>query len=139
MLLGCSSEQNQSSFKAPSDSYPYIDPDAPFDLPDALYGNYSEGDDRFILHPSAHLAQIPRAPDTECEKEKLRRLVIAMNMYSYDMMNQSYYLETNTTGAQVLEKAFPKIKKLYGEGGDVINIATLSDHLRGIEIPCEIG
>lgn len=61
-----------------------------------------------------------------------------MNMYSYDMMNQSYYLETKTAGAQVLEKTFPEIIELYGDRGSVVSIDTLSDYLRGVKIVCEL-
>lgn len=109
-----------------------------FDLPDALYSAPDYDDENAeILHPAGYLSRLNTSPQTQCDREALRQLVIALNMYSYDMMNQSYYLETDTDGAKILLETFPKLKELTGEGDRVISIDKMSDHLRTVKFGCD--
>lgn len=111
-----------------------------FELPADLY-NWPDYDNENgeLLHPAGYLSRLDVKPETECDREALRKLVVAINMYSYDMMNQSYYLETNTPGAKILIQAFPSLRDLaIGEGGEVINIDKMSDHLRTLKFDCQV-
>ena len=108
-----------------------------FDLPADFY-NMPDYDDeeRSILHPAGYLSRLNTKPETECDREALRKLVISLNMYSYDMMQQSFFMETSSPGAKILLGAFPSLNAKTDESGKVINIDAMSDHLRSVEILC---
>jgi len=100
---------------------------------------YSEQAPENPLHPAGYLSRISELPENDCEKEQLRRLVIALNMYSEEFLNQSYYIEADSDGAKILISTFPSLQKadgIMGEGGRVISIHTLSLHLRGLNFSC---
>jgi len=109
-----------------------------FDLPAELYSvpGYKEPDLR-ILHPAGYLELLETKPVTDCDREALRRLVIALNMYSEDQMNQTYFMSTDNSGAKILIETFPKFKEMTGEGGRVININKMSDYLRTLSFSCD--
>ena len=142
LLSACAKNENAALSNHASNDDAFIDAERPFAIPKEVYQSLNNqalnNHDEHILHPANYLASLTQIAETSCEKEKLRRLVITINMYSIDVMNQSYYFETKSSGGQVLEKSFPEIKKLYGEGGTVINSNVLSDHLRSLHFECDL-
>ena len=107
-----------------------------YTIPDEVY---SAQDTENTLHPAGYLSRISELPENDCEKEQLRRLVIALNMYSEEYLNQSYHLETVTDGAKILVSTFPSLKDadgVMGEGNRVIRMDRLSHHLRELSFSC---
>ena len=105
--------------------------------PDDLY---SEQDPENPLHPAGYLSRISELPENDCEKEQLRRLVIALNMYSEEYLNQSYFLEADSDGAKILLSTFPSLKEtngVMGERNQVMRIDKTSHHLRGLSFLCK--
>ncbi len=107
-----------------------------FDLPPDLYStNELKSSNESILHPAGYLERLNTKAETDCDREALRKLVIAMNMYSYDQMNQSYYINIDSSGGKILLEAFPAFKTMTNS--EVIHIEKMSNHLRTISIPCD--
>lgn len=107
-----------------------------YTIPDEVY---SAQDLENILHPAGYLSRISELPENDCEKEQLRRLVIALNMYSEEYLNQSYHLETETDGAKILISTFPSLKDtdgVMGESNRVMRMDKLSYHLRELSFSC---
>lgn len=108
----------------------YEIPDAIFNVPD--YNN-NEAD---VFHPAKFIENLSTKPANACEIEDLRRLIIAVNMYSVEFYNQSYNVERSSTGVKILFDAFPTLNSVQAEEHGMINIDKISHQLRQVKSEC---
>jgi AAA15 family ATPase/GTPase len=123
MSLGGCADQGSVSEK-------YVIPDVIYNVPD--YKN-NEAD---IFHPENFIENLSTKPENACEREELRRLIIAVNMYSVEFYNQSYNAEKSSTGVRILFDVFPTLMSVQDEERGMISIDKISHHLRKIESEC---
>lgn len=121
-LGGCSYQETISE--------KYVIPDIIFNAPD--YKN----NEVHVFHPANFIENISREPENACEIEDLRRLIIAVNMYSVEFYNQSYNAEKSSTGVRILFDVFPTLRSVQDEESGLINIDKISHHLRQVKSEC---
>lgn len=108
----------------------YVIPDIIFNAPD--YKN----DKVEVFHPANYIENLSTRPENACEIESLRRLIIAVNMYSVEFYNQSYNAEKSSTGVRILFDVFPTLMSVQDEESGMINIDKISHHLRQVKSEC---
>lgn len=119
MIAGCNNSPTQPKYFTPSEvfEFPIID--------------------QASLHPIQVLNNLSEIPNSACEIEDLRRLVITLNMYSVDVYNQSYLIGKNSHGYSILRKSFPSLVSLEEESVENLDIEQISNHLRELKIDCK--
>jgi len=75
--------------------------------------------------PVKVLGDLDRLPQSECEREDLRRLFIVADWQMRAINNQSYMLDPKSSGVTTLFKTFPSLVNIniYRENGALVDSA----------------
>jgi len=102
-------------------------------------GFFAYPDDELGLNlPVKVLEDLDRLPQSECEREDLRRLFIVADWQMKALHNQSYMFDSKSSGIKTLMSAFPSLadENIYRENRALVDSAGLSSALMKIRANC---